>query len=122
MHDIDQHLIRNLVASLHAQDGDTSHAILIFLPTYRTLEHQHELLLASGARAGINCSRQLLLAVRCAWRGEGTAAVCRRVLALPACPPAHLPSPVQPTCPCPRHCRALCPRPAPGHLCAALLH
>ncbi|KAL4422052.1 hypothetical protein ABPG77_004868 [Micractinium sp. CCAP 211/92] len=44
----DQRLLRDVVCALHRQDPDLGHAIMVFLPTYRTLELQHELLLATG--------------------------------------------------------------------------
>ncbi|GAB4821707.1 hypothetical protein N2152v2_008753 [Parachlorella kessleri] len=44
----EQGLLRDLVAALHATDFDLSHAVLAFLPTYKTLETLHELLLATG--------------------------------------------------------------------------
>ncbi|KAL4443764.1 hypothetical protein ABPG75_011501 [Micractinium tetrahymenae] len=44
----DQRLLRDLVCALHRQDPDLGNAVMVFLPTYRTLELQHELLLATG--------------------------------------------------------------------------
>ncbi|PSC75348.1 zinc finger CCCH domain-containing 31 isoform A [Micractinium conductrix] len=65
--DLDQRLLRNLIAALHRREASPAAAaaaataggargpsatawgaILVFLPTYRTLELQHELLLATG--------------------------------------------------------------------------
>ena len=41
-------LLRDLVTMLHASDADLSHAMLIFLPTYRTMELAHLLLEGTG--------------------------------------------------------------------------
>ena len=72
--DLDQRLLRNLIAALHRREASPAAAaaaataggargpsatawgaILVFLPTYRTLELQHELLLATGAAAHCAC-------------------------------------------------------------------
>ena len=37
-------LVRDLIVQCHEQDGDLSHSFLVFLPTWRIIELQHQML------------------------------------------------------------------------------
>lgn len=64
----EQALLCALVAALHAADPDLGHAVMVFLPSYKTLELQHELLLAKGA--GSNPGRDVGVNIGREWKGR----------------------------------------------------